>query len=83
MVAVGVLAFVYCWSSFMEPLLSIPSTAQMTLPLGLRALMELDRTNWPLLTAGAVMVTAPAVTVFLLVQRAFLQEFRGSGWFGR
>jgi len=82
-VAVAVLAFVHYWSSFVEPLLYIRTTAKMTAPLGLQALYQLDRTNWPLLMAGAVMVTAPVVLLFLLVQRAFLQEFRGSGWFGR
>jgi len=82
-VAVAMLAFVHYWSSFVEPLLYIRTAAKMTAPLGLQALYQLDRTNWPLLMAGAVMVTAPVVLLFLLVQRAFLQEFRGSGWFGR
>lgn len=70
-VAVGVLAFVRYWSNFVEPLLYIQSTAKMTLPLGLQALLQLDRTNWPLLMAASVMVTAPVITVFALVQRAF------------
>ena len=82
-VAVGVLTFVYYWSSFNEPLLYIQSSSNMTLPLGLHALLQLDRTNWPLLMAGAVMVTAPVVALFLVAQRAFLQEHRGGGWFGR
>jgi multiple sugar transport system permease protein len=51
----------------------------MTLPLGLQALLQLDRTNWPLLMAGAVMVTAPVILVFLVAQRAFLQDRPGSG----
>lgn len=70
-VAVGVLAFVRYWSNFVEPLLYIQSTAKMTLPLGLQALLQLDRTNWPLLMAASVMVTAPVIAVFALVQRAF------------
>jgi multiple sugar transport system permease protein len=55
----------------------------MTAPLGLQALYQLDRTNWPLLMAGAVTVTAPVVLVFLIAQRSFLQEFRAQGWLGR
>lgn len=82
-VAVAVLTFAHYWSSFIEPLLYIRDAAKMTAPLGLQSLYQLDRTNWPLLMAGAVMVTAPVVLLFLLAQRSFLQEFRGQGWFGR
>lgn len=72
--AVAVLAFVRYWNSFIEPLLYIQSVAKMTLPLGLNALLSLDRTNWPLLMTGAVLVTAPVVMVFLFAQRAFLSD---------
>jgi multiple sugar transport system permease protein len=82
-VAVGVLSFVYYWRQFVEPLLYIQTTARMTLPLGLKALQELDSTNWPILMAGCVLTTLPVVIVFLAVQRAFLQGNRGSGWLGR
>lgn len=81
--AVGVLAFVLYWSSFIDPLIYMQSTEKQTLPFALQMLHQLDRSNWPLLMAGAVMVTAPVVVAFLLVQRAFLQEFRGQGWLGR
>jgi multiple sugar transport system permease protein len=81
--AVAVLSFAYHWSAFMEPLIYIQSTDKLTLQTGLKALATLDRTNWPVLMAGAVMVTAPVVLVFLLLQRAFLHEVRGSGWLGR
>lgn len=73
-VAVAVLASVRYWNNFIEPLLYIQSTARMTLPLGLQALLSLDRTDWPLLMTGAVLVTAPVVVLFLVAQRAFLIE---------
>jgi multiple sugar transport system permease protein len=82
-VAVGVLSFVHFWRDFIEPLLYIQSTGKMTLPLGLKALQQLDTTNWPILMAGSVMVSAPIILVFLVVQRAFLQEHRGAGFLGR
>ena len=81
--AVAVLSFVRYWSSFVEPLLYIQSVSKMTLPLGLQALLQLDRTNWPLLMAGAVMVTAPVIVVFLLAQRTFLDDRLGPGRLGR
>jgi multiple sugar transport system permease protein len=82
-VAVAMLAFVHYWSSFVEPLLYIQSLDKQTLPYALRALQQLDPTNWPILMAGATMVTAPVVLVFLLGQRHFLQRYRGQGWLGR
>jgi multiple sugar transport system permease protein len=78
-VAVAVLAFVHYWNSFVEPLLLIRTTDKMTASLGLRVLYSLDRTNWPLMMAGAVVVLAPVVVVFLLAQRAFQQDVRGRG----
>ncbi|MBA3365725.1 MAG: carbohydrate ABC transporter permease [Actinobacteria bacterium] len=82
-VAVAVLAFVFTWSNFLDPLIYLFDQDKFTLPLGLRALAELDPQNFPLLLAGAVTATAPVVGAFLYVQRFFLQEYRGAGWLGR
>jgi multiple sugar transport system permease protein len=80
---VAVLAFVFSWSSFLEPLVYLFDPDLYTLPLGLRSLAQLDRTNFPLLLAGAVTATVPILVVFLLAQRWFLHEHRGAGWLGR
>jgi multiple sugar transport system permease protein len=68
-VAVGVLTFVDFWADFINPLLYLRSDDNYTLPLGLQTLQQLDRTNWPLLMAGSVLMTAPILVVFLLSQR--------------
>jgi multiple sugar transport system permease protein len=77
-VAVAVLTFILYWSDFISPLLYLRSQDLYTLPLGLRQLQQLDRGDWPILMAGAVLLTVPAVLFFLLVQRRFLGE-RGFG----
>jgi multiple sugar transport system permease protein len=82
-VAVAVLAFVFTWSNFLDPLIYLYDERLYTLPLGLRALAELDRQNFPLLLAGAVAATAPVVLAFLYVQRFFFGAYRGAGWLGR
>ena len=82
-VAVAVLAAVFTWSNFLDPLVYLFDEDKSTLPLGLRSLAQLDRQNFPLLLAGAVTATAPVVVAFLYVQRFFLQEYRGRGWLGR
>jgi multiple sugar transport system permease protein len=73
-IAVAVLTFILYWSDFISPLLYLRDQDLYTLPLGLRQLQQLDPTDWPLLMAGAVMLTLPAVLFFLLVQHLFLGE---------
>ncbi len=69
--AVAVLAFAWHWSNFTDALLYITTAERSTLPLGLRDLYSLEPTNHPILLAGAVLVTLPAVVAFLSAQRAF------------
>ena len=73
-IAVAVLTFILYWSDFISPLLYLRDQDLYTLPLGLRQLQQLDPSDWPLLMAGAVMLTLPAVLFFLLVQHLFLGD---------
>jgi multiple sugar transport system permease protein len=82
-IAVGMLAFIAYWGNFIDPLLYLRSPEKMTLPYSLQILYQLDATNWPLLMAGAVLVTAPVLLVFVVAQRSFLQQFGEQGWLGR
>lgn len=72
--AVAVLAFAWHWSNLTDALLYITTTERSTLPLGLRDLFSLEPTNHPILLAGAVLVTLPAVIAFLGAQRAFFTK---------
>jgi multiple sugar transport system permease protein len=75
-IAVAVLAFVFTWSNFLDPLIYLFDERKFTLPLGLRSLAALDRQNFPLLLAGAVIATAPVIIAFLYVQRFVLRDVR-------
>jgi multiple sugar transport system permease protein len=75
-VAVAVLTFILYWSDFISPLLYLRDQDLYTLPLGLRQLQQLDPTDWPLLMAGAVLLTVPAILFFMLVQHLFLGDGR-------
>jgi multiple sugar transport system permease protein len=79
-VAVAVLAAVFTWSNFLDPLIYLFDESTFTLPLGLKSLAQLDRQDFPLLLAGAVTATIPVVAAFLYVQRFFLQEEGTRGW---
>ncbi|MDQ5867470.1 MAG: carbohydrate ABC transporter permease [Chloroflexota bacterium] len=82
-VAVGVLAFVFFWSNFIDPVLYLNRQQNYTLPMGLQSLQQMQPTNFPLLMAGAVVITVPVIIMFMSAQRFFLQETRGAGWLGR
>jgi multiple sugar transport system permease protein len=82
-VAVGLLVFIASWGNFLDPLIYLFDPDLYTLPLGLRSLSVLDRTNYPVLLAAAVVATAPVVAAFAVAQRYFLHEDRGAGWLGR
>ncbi len=72
LMAVSLLAFLFYWNDFLTPMIYLRSSALHTLPVGLLHLQQMDRTNWPLLMAAAVLVTAPAVVVFAALQRSVL-----------
>jgi multiple sugar transport system permease protein len=82
-VAVAVLAALFTWSNFLDPLIYLFDENLFTLPLGLRSLAQVDRQDFPLLLAGAVAATVPVIAAFLYVQRFFLGEQMTRGWLGR
>ncbi|HMA33098.1 MAG TPA: carbohydrate ABC transporter permease [Chloroflexia bacterium] len=71
--AVAILATVAYWSDFISPLLYLNNQAYYTLPVGIQALQQMNRTNWPVLMAGAVVLTAPVLGLFLVAQRFFFR----------
>jgi multiple sugar transport system permease protein len=77
--AVAVLSFFYYWREFNEPLLYIQTVQKYTLSVGLAYLEQLDPTNWPLLLAGSVIVTAPLIVLFLVAQHFFLEPLERTG----
>jgi multiple sugar transport system permease protein len=81
--AVAVLSFEGYWSNFVDPLLYISDQVNFTLPIGIQALQQLHQTSWPLLMAGSVVLTLPMLVLFIVAQRYFLHEHRGTAWLGR
>ncbi|HZM77853.1 MAG TPA: carbohydrate ABC transporter permease [Candidatus Limnocylindrales bacterium] len=71
--AIAALAFVTTWSNFLDPLVFVYDRDLFTLPLALRSLAALDPTDFPIFLAGAVFATLPAVVVYSIAQRRFLQ----------
>lgn len=72
--AVVVLSGLHYWSDFIDPVLYINNQQYYTLPVGIQTLQQMDRTNWPLLMAGAVVLTVPVLLVFIVAQRYFFSQ---------
>ncbi len=77
--AVALLALVLFWSNFVDPLLYLSGEETLVAPLALHALEMLGATQWPVLLAGAVVTSLPAVLAFLGAQRAFFGAERRRG----
>jgi multiple sugar transport system permease protein len=82
LLAVALLAFSHYWSDFVDPLLFLKSAWRYTLAVGLRMLQQMDLANWSLLLAAVVVMSAPVVLIYLLLQRT-LRDAVGLGKFLR
>lgn len=80
--AMTLLVFRMNWNNFTDPLIYIQSASRQTFPFALSALYQLAPTGWPLLMAASVMLTVPAVAIFIIGQRVFTNTDRGAGWLG-
>jgi multiple sugar transport system permease protein len=72
--AVAALTFVAHWGNVMEPLLLLTRPESQTAAVGLRVLASMEPTFYPLLLAGAVLVTTPSLLAFVLLQRQVFES---------
>jgi multiple sugar transport system permease protein len=77
---VAAFAFIWTWTDFYWPMLATSSTHMRTLEVGLSIFRDAyGGTRWPLQMAAAVIVLAPVVAFFLLMQRYFIRSTVLSG----
>ncbi len=70
----GAFAFIWTWTDFYWPMLAASTMDMRTLEVGLSVFKDAyGGTNWPLQMTAAVIVTAPALAVFLALQRYFVR----------
>lgn len=68
-----VLVFMWSWNEFFLVLVLIQTSGLQTAPVGLSYFMGEFSTDIPALAAGAVMVAAPVLLVYVFLQRHFIQ----------
>jgi ABC-type glycerol-3-phosphate transport system permease component len=78
--AVAVMTFMGSWNEFMGPLVMLRDQDRFPLSLGLFG-MHIDNGggDWQVLMAGNLLMTLPALAVFALAQRAFVQGMSLTG----
>ncbi|HNQ23492.1 MAG TPA: carbohydrate ABC transporter permease [Phycisphaerae bacterium] len=73
-------AFIWTWTDFYWPMLATSSTTMRTLEVGLSVFKDAYHgTRWPLQMAAAVIVLAPVLLFFLVMQRFFVKGVVLSG----
>jgi len=67
------LVFMWTWNEFLLALVMVSDEALRTAPLGLAFFQGRTTTDVPLLAAGAVIVAAPVVVLYVFLQRHFIR----------
>lgn len=77
---VGLFSFLFVWNDFMGPLIYLTDPEHFTLALGLQSYERaLGGTEINLLMAGATLMVAPILVLFLAAQRTFIEGISLTG----
>jgi multiple sugar transport system permease protein len=76
---VAVFQFVWSWTDFLNPLIYLNDASQYTLSVGLYNFFSEHGVDWGPLMAASVMFTLPALIIFLLGQRHFVEGIATRG----
>lgn len=71
-VTVAVYTFVLQWNDFLWPLTAATDSDMYTVQVGLSYFTTEHGVNWPLLMAGAVLVTLPVLALYAVLSRHFV-----------
>ena len=79
LVTLAVFTFLGTWNDFLWPLVVLADESRYTLPVGLASLAGEHVQDTELMMAGAVVTIAPAVLLFVALQRYYLAGIMGGG----
>jgi lactose/L-arabinose transport system permease protein len=70
--ALALILFLNAWNDYLWPLLVLSQKEMYTAPVALGTLIGLTRVSWGGIMVGSVLMTAPFLALFLLLQRYFV-----------
>jgi multiple sugar transport system permease protein len=73
LVVVGLFSFLNGWNDFMGPLIYLNDERLYTLALGLQTFKGMYNAQWHLMMAATTIVLLPAIAVFFLGQKYFVE----------
>ena len=81
LIAFALSSISFHWNDFLWPLIVTNSASSRPLTVGLAILTQLGEigAQWPLVTAGTIIVVGPLLVLFLIFQRQFIDSFMHSG----
>jgi putative chitobiose transport system permease protein len=79
LVTLAIFSFIGSWSDFLWPLLVLDRPEAYTLPLGVANLAGTFSLDWRLIAAGSLISIAPAIALFILLQKYIVSTDAGSG----
>ncbi|AIQ30087.1 MULTISPECIES: carbohydrate ABC transporter permease [unclassified Paenibacillus] len=79
LVVVGLFTFLASWNDFLGPLVYLNDESKYTLALGLQQFKGMYAAEWHLMMAAATVVLAPAIIVFFIGQRYFIEGITLTG----
>jgi multiple sugar transport system permease protein len=79
LVALSILTILASWRDLLWPLVVSTDPHRQPLAVGLASLKGEYYTNYPVLTAGALLAMLPVIVLFAIMQRQFIQGIAFSG----
>lgn len=74
-ISTAIFAFTYTWNEFLFALVFINSDGKMTFPVGMNGMITTHDIFWEYILTGSVLVSIPALIIFLFSQRALIKGF--------
>jgi multiple sugar transport system permease protein len=71
--------FNFTWNDFLGPLIYLPSDHNKTIQVGVRSFITLYNQDYALLMTAAVLAILPIITLYLFVQRFFIEGIAMTG----
>ena len=79
LITLAIFVFIGAWSDFLWPLIILDRPEYYTLPLGVAKLASALDLDWRLIAAGSIISIAPALLLFIFLQKYIIPTDVGSG----